>query len=173
MHHPHIVFVSGGQRSGKSLFAENLALSLSRTPVYIATALVSDEEFRHRVRLHKERRGPQWTTFEEPVNVGETPLKSGDVALFDCVTLWATNCFFRFGEDSSKALAFMKSQIAALTEKGATLIFVTNEVGLGGISPNAMQRHFADLQGAINQHIAALSSEAHLIVSGIDVKIKP
>ena len=167
-----IIFVTGGQRSGKSVFAEKTALAMSSSPVYIATARVSDEEFRRRVNAHQERRGPQWTTYEEPLDVASVPLRPGDTALFDCVTLWATNCFFRFNEDGGEALEYMKRQFDTLVSKGADILFVTNEVGLGGVSPNAMQRHFADLQGAINQYIAAKSEEAYLIVSGIPLKIK-
>lgn len=167
-----IIFVTGGQRSGKSLYAERLALSLIERPVYIATAPVSDDDFRRRVEIHKQRRGDRWVTMEEPIDVGRLPLSAEDVAVLDCVTLWATNCFFRFNEDIVQALDFMKQHTDMMRESGATVIMVSNEVGLGGVSPNAMQRHFADLQGSINQYIAALADEAHLIVSGIDVKIK-
>lgn len=167
-----LIFVTGGQRSGKSMFAENLALELSPCPVYIATARVSDDDFRQRVRVHQERRGPQWTTFELPLDVASAPLKSGDTALLDCVTLWATNCFFHFREDTGAALEFMKKQADALLETGADIVAVTNEIGLGGVSPNAMQRHFADLQGSVNQYLAARSTEAYMIVSGLPLRIK-
>ena len=86
--------ITGGQRSGKSRMAEEKALSLSPTPVYIATARVCDDEFRRRVELHKLRRGPEWTTHEEPLDVAALPIGEGDTVLFDCVTLWATNWFF-------------------------------------------------------------------------------
>ena len=92
-----IIMITGGQRSGKSLFAERLALSLSANPRYIATAQIFDEDFRHRVDVHKQRRGRQWTTFEEPLHVDSISLTSDDVVVFDCVTLWATNWFFECG----------------------------------------------------------------------------
>lgn len=167
-----IIFVTGGQRSGKSVFAEKMVLSMSSRPVYIATAQVFDDEFRERVRIHRERRGANWTTYETPIDVTSSPINAANTVLFDCVTLWATNCFFHFNEDSAKALEFMKSQTDEIMESGADIVFVTNEVGLGGVSPNAMQRHFADLQGAINQHIAAKASEAYMVISGIPLKIK-
>lgn len=167
-----IIFVTGGQRSGKSMFAEKTVLEMSSTPVYIATAQAFDEDFRQRIKVHQQRRGPQWTTYEEPVDVASVPLASTDTVLFDCVTLWATNCFFHFNEDVGESLAFMKSQAGSLISSGADIVFVTNEVGLGGVSPNAMQRHFADLQGSINQYLASLSTEAYLVVSGIPVRIK-
>lgn len=126
-----LIMITGGQRSGKSMFAERLALSLSDTPVYLATAQVFDDEFRRRVDVHKARRGPQWTTFEEPLRVDEVAVGEGDVVVFDCVTLWATNWFFASGEEVDTALAEMKHRLDALAGTGATLIMVTNEIGLG------------------------------------------
>lgn len=167
-----IIFVTGGQRSGKSIFAEGLALQMSEHPVYIATATVRDEEFRRRVDIHKERRGDRWRTFECPVHVSDAKLTPEDVALIDCVTLWATNVFFNFGESFEEALKFMQSELDRLLASGASFIFVTNEIGLGGTSANALQRAFTDLQGSINQLIASKADEAYMVVSGIPVKIK-
>lgn len=167
-----IIMVTGGQRSGKSKFAENLALSKSQTPVYIATARIFDEDFRHRVEIHKERRGRRWTTFEVPLEVDKIMLSREDVVVFDCVTLWATNWFFECKEDVSSAFEEMKARLDILLASEATFIMVTNEIGLGGTSENAMQRKFTDLQGSINQHIASLADEVYMIVSGIEVKIK-
>lgn len=164
--------ITGGQRSGKSLFAERLAMSLSGNPFYIATAQVFDEDFRHRVDVHKQRRGQQWTTFEEPLHVDGIRLTPENVVVFDCVTLWATNWFFECGEDGTRALDEMKKAFDVLVSSGAILIMVTNEIGLGGVAENAMQRRFTDLQGSINQHIASIADEVHFIVSGIDLKIK-
>lgn len=167
-----IILVTGGQRSGKSVFAEKKALSMSSHPVYIATACAFDDELKRRIKVHQERRGSQWTTYECPLDVASVPLCPADTALFDCVTLWSTNCFFHFNEDSEASLSYMKQQTEIMTATGADIIFVTNEVGMGGVSPNAMQRHFTDLQGSINQYLASISTEAYLIISGIPVKIK-
>lgn len=167
-----IIFVTGGQRSGKSVFAESLALSLSEHPLYIATAMVHDDEFRRRVDIHQQRRGDRWTTFERPVHVSDVVLPADAVVLFDCVTLWATNVFFANGENIEAALNFMQSELEKLAATGATFIFVTNEIGLGGTSSNALQRAFTDLQGSINQTIASLADEAFMVLSGIPVKIK-
>ena len=167
-----IIMITGGQRSGKSQMAEEMALSLSPKPVYIATARVWDDEFRRRVELHKLRRGPEWTTHEAPLDVASVSLGKDDTVLFDCVTLWATNWFFECGEDSAKALAAMKEQLDRLCAKCRHIIFVTNEIGLGGVAENAMQRLFTDLQGYINQQIAAMASEVYMSVSGIPLKLK-
>ena len=87
-----IILITGGQRSGKSRYAEDLALSIADNPVYVATAHVWDEEFRERVRRHQERRGPQWTNIEEEKYLSRHDL-TGRVALSDCVTRWLTSFF--------------------------------------------------------------------------------
>ena len=94
-----IILITGGERSGKSSFAEQTALSLSSNPVYMATARVWDDEFRERVRQHKLRRGPEWTNIEEELNLSRHDL-NGRVVLVDCVTLWCTNFFYRNQQQS-------------------------------------------------------------------------
>ena len=90
-----IILITGGERSGKSVYAEQLALRLSEQPVYMATARIWDEEFRQRVRIHRERRGPQWTNIEEEKHLSRHDL-TGRTVLVDCVTLWTTNFFFDY-----------------------------------------------------------------------------
>lgn len=166
-----IILITGGQRSGKSRKAEELALSLSANPVYIATAHIWDEEFRERVRRHQERRGPQWTNIEEEINLSRHDM-TGRIAVIDCVTLWLTNFFFTNNSDTDKSLELAKAEFNKFTEHDATYIFVTNEIGSGGVSDNAIQRKFTDLQGWMNQYIASKADEVILMVSGIEVKIK-
>ena len=188
-----IILITGGQRSGKSTKAEQLALSLSSNPVYLATAHVWDDEFRLRVQKHQERRGPEWTNIEEEIHLSKHDL-SGRVVVIDCVTLWLTNLISIEHETSlavpsdqaerdilgeakrqSRAehyLARAKAEFDAFTAPDATYIFVTNEIGSGGVSTNALQRRFTDLQGWMNQYIAQKADEVILMVSGIPVKIK-
>lgn len=163
-----IILITGGQRSGKSKKAEELALSLSSNPVYLATAHIWDDEFRERVRRHQERRGPEWTTIEEEIHLSRHDM-TGRVVVIDCVTLWLTNML-----DSSLQGNLEKAfaEFDAFTAPEATYIFVTNEIGLGGISENALQRRFTDLQGMMNQYIAARADEVILMISGIPVKLK-
>ena len=163
-----IILITGGQRSGKSKKAEELALSLSSNPVYLATAHIWDDEFRERVRRHQERRGPEWTTIEEEIHLSRHDM-TGRVVVIDCVTLWLTNML-----DSSLQGNLEKAfaEFDAFTAPEATYIFVTNEIGLGGISENALQRRFTDLQGMMNQYIAAHADEVILMISGIPVKLK-
>lgn len=166
-----IILITGGQRSGKSRKAEELALSLSDNPVYVATAHVWDEEFQKRVRRHQERRGPQWTNIEEETALSRHDM-TGRVAVIDCVTLWLTNFFFANDSDTDLSLEQAKAEFDRFTDADATYIFVTNEIGSGGVSDNAVQRKFTDLQGWMNQYIASCADEVILMVSGIEVKIK-
>lgn len=166
-----VILITGGQRSGKSEHAEQLALSLSTNPVYLATAHVWDEEFRERVRRHQERRGVQWTNIEEEMWLSKHDL-TGRVVVVDCVTLWLTNFFFHNDADVQHSLELAQHEFDQLTEQEATFIFVTNEIGSGGVSENAVQRQFTDLEGWMNQYIAARADEVILMVSGIAVKIK-
>ena len=165
-----IILITGGQRSGKSSKAEELALSLSEYPVYVATAHIWDEEFRERVRKHQERRGPQWTNIEEEKYLSRHDL-TGRVAVIDCVTLWLTNFFFETSE-VEQTLETAKQEFDRFTAHDATYIFVTNEIGCGGVSENAIQRKFTDLEGWMNQYIASKADEVILMVSGIAVKVK-
>ena len=165
-----VILITGGARSGKSRYAEELALSLSKNPVYVATAHVWDEEFRERVKKHQERRGPEWTNIEEEMLLSRHDL-TGRVAVIDCITLWCTNYFFKMQEVDT-ALEALKAEFDKFTTHEATYIFVTNEIGMGGVSDNAVQRKFTDLQGWMNQYVASKADEAILMVSGIPVKVK-
>lgn len=165
-----VILVTGGQRSGKSRYAEQLALRLTDSPVYLATAHIWDDEFRERVRRHQERRGPQWTNIEEERHLSHHDL-TGRVVVIDCVTLWLTNLFFDTS-DVDTALKTAQQEFDKLTSQDATFIFVSNEIGSGGVSDNAVQRQFTDLEGMMNQYIASRADEVVLMVSGISVKIK-
>ena len=161
------ILITGGQRSGKSEEAERLALTLSDSPIYLATSRIWDDEFRHRVERHQMRRGPQWTNIEEEKWLSHHDV-SGRVVLIDCVTLWATNFLFDSREDFEDS----SRSVDDFTSQDATFIFVTNEIGLGGVSDNIIQRRFTDLQGWLNQYIASKADEVYLMVSGIKVRIK-
>ena len=166
-----IILITGGQRSGKSTKAEELALSLSSHPVYMATAHIWDEEFRERVRKHQERRGPEWTNIEEEIHLSKHDM-TGRVVVIDCITLWLTNWISSSQESIDNILTASKKEFDAFTQHDATYLFVTNEIGLGGVSTNQLQRKFTDLQGWMNQYIAQKADEVILMVSGIALKLK-
>ena len=193
-----IILVTGGERSGKSSYAEKLALSLSDHPIYMATARIWDEEFRERVKHHQASRGTQWSNIEEEKQLSKHNVE-GRVVMIDCVTLWATNYFFdlrpeeqnkefsiaentNIGAEQQKAeeaalhvkstLQALKDEFDQFTQSDATYIFVSNEIGLGGIPADPIQRRFTDMLGWMNQYIAQQANEVILMVSGIPVKIK-
>ena len=169
--------ITGGQRSGKSQYAEKLALSLSDNPVYMATAHIWDEEFRNRVLMHQQRRGSQWTNIEEEKTLSIHDV-NGRVVVIDCITLWCTNFFFRRDKAEweqptvDEALQAVKTEFDKFTVQNATFIFVTNEIGSGGVSESMIQRRFTDLEGWMNQYVASKADEVTLMVSGIPVRIK-
>ncbi len=180
-----IILITGGQSSGKSLHAEGRALELSPEPVYVATARAAGME--DRIRNHRARRGPEWTTIEEPLRLGRLGRAdragradepggldlTGRVVLIDCVTLWLTNLLLDAASNTLDDLvAAAERELDALTTPAATYIFVTNEVGLGGVAASALARDFADLQGRVNRFLATRADEVTLVLSGIPVKIK-
>ena len=172
-----IILITGGQRSGKSDYAQQRALSLSPHPVYLATSRIWDEEFRQRVLRHQANRGPEWTNVEEEKYLSRHALE-GRVIVIDCVTLWCTNFFFSREKAEweqptvDSALEELKAEFDRFTDQDAVFIFVTNEIGSGGVSENAIQRRFTDLEGWMNQYVAKKADEVILMVSGIEVKIK-
>lgn len=167
----HIIFITGGQRSGKTSYAEQLALSLAEHPVYLATAHVWDEEFRQRIVRHQQNRGPRWVNVEEERVLSRHDF-NGRVVVVDCLTLWCTNFFFDSNSEVEPALQALKTEFDRLIAQDATFLFVSNEIGLGGVSENQLQRRFTDLLGWMNQYVARSADEVYLMVSGIPVRIK-
>jgi len=169
-----ITFITGGARSGKSAFAEGLALRLPGRRAYLATAQALDAEMLARIEHHRRRRGDAWDTFEEPLAVAELVRKLNgryDVLLLDCLTLWLSNVIARVATDGDVAERVEDLAAAIGTYAGASLI-VSNEVGLGIVPENPLARRFRDLAGFLNQRIARAADEAYLMASGIPVKIK-
>ncbi len=167
----YIHLITGGERSGKSTYAESEALRLSESPVYLATARVWDEEFRQRILRHQERRGPEWTNIEEDIRPSKHDF-TGRVVLIDCITLWATNYFFDMQQDVDQALEALKKEFDTLVQQDAIFIFVTNELGMGGMSESRTQRLFTQLQGWMNQYVAARADRVTLMVSGLPLTVK-
>jgi len=175
-----IILVTGGARSGKSKFAEKLALKLGNgRAAYIATAQIFDDEMAHRVKLHKARRNDSWTTYEAPFNADKTilTLENFDAILFDCVTIYLSNflCAADF-DDIEKiyidAENLIDKLINAAKKINAVIIFVSNEVGGGIVPENKLARIFRDVAGLANQRIAENAEQVFLTVAGIAVDIK-
>ncbi|MEG0992469.1 MAG: bifunctional adenosylcobinamide kinase/adenosylcobinamide-phosphate guanylyltransferase [Bacteroidales bacterium] len=166
-----ITLITGGQRSGKSSHAMRLALAEAERPVYLATSRIWDEEHRRRIDRHKAERETGWDNREQEKELSKEDI-AGKTVVIDCVTLWCTNFFFDLEADVDKALNALKTEFDRFTDQQAHFIFVTNEIGLGGVSENQLQRRFTDLQGWMNQYIARNADEVILMVSGIPVTIK-
>ena len=166
-----IYFIVGGARSGKSSYAMNLALSLSPNPVYVVTARKWDAEFQKRIDRHIKDRDERWTSYEKEKEVSQLDLV-GKVAVIDCVTLWLTNYFADFKNDLEQSLEAFKKEIEVLRQLDATLIIISNELGMGIHAESEAGRKFTDLQGWANQYLAQLADKAILMVSGLPVSLK-
>ncbi|HIJ87508.1 MAG TPA: bifunctional adenosylcobinamide kinase/adenosylcobinamide-phosphate guanylyltransferase [Desulfuromonadales bacterium] len=175
----HIVFITGGARSGKSSFAEKRALEFGTSLGYLATAQMLDVEMHERIRRHRERRGVQWHTIEEPLHLSQALLRSDgcyQVILVDCVTLWLSNLLFRYeehGEDCEERIREDVEQLKSTLQSMVTpVILVSNEVGQGIVPDNRLARLYRDIAGITNQAVAAAADEVHVVISGIPLRLK-
>lgn len=166
-----LIFITGGQRSGKSRYAQKLAEEKSEYPIYLATSRIWDEDFQSRIDRHRIDRGEHWSTIEEDKNISN-PDFEGNTVLLDCITLWLTNIFHDSFYDIDQSLKEAKEEWEKLMQKNIELIVVSNELGMGIHAENEASRKFSDLQGWMNQHIATFANEVYLMISGIPVKIK-
>ncbi|MCT4640234.1 MAG: bifunctional adenosylcobinamide kinase/adenosylcobinamide-phosphate guanylyltransferase [Bacteroidales bacterium] len=166
-----IHLITGGQRSGKSSFAQNTALSNSDNPVYLATAKIWDEDFKDRVRRHKDDRGEEWTNIEEQINISSCNVQGRTVVL-DCITLWLTNIFMKCDMDTDVSLKYAKEEWDKFALIDTNVLVVSNEIGMGMHAETAVGRKFTDLQGWMNQYIASKADKVTFMVSGIPMHIK-
>lgn len=170
-----LIYITGGARSGKSGYAQKLAEQQSGKLLYIAPAQVLDDEMAERVDLHRQARGDRWSLLEEPLQLAEqipSAAEGKSALLLDCVTIWLSNLFFHFGEESEPILAEVKTLIAVAEDLSVPLYLVSNELGSGIVPKNKMARDFRDLAGTVNQRLADAADEAWLVVSGLPVKLK-
>ena len=166
-----LYYITGGERSGKSSYAQNLALELSKNPVYIATSRVWDGNHRKRIDRHISDRGDAWTSIEEEKELSKVIHKNTTVVI-DCVTLWLTNFFVDTKNDIELSLDLAKKEFNKLITIEANIIIISNEIGMGVHATTEIGRKFTELQGWMNQHIAKHADQAILMVSGIPVTIK-
>lgn len=167
-----IYLITGGERSGKSTYAQNLALQLSETPIYVATARKWDVDFQNRIDRHQQERDERWTNIEKEKYISEIDF-SGKVALIDCVTLWLTNFFTDTNYDVNLSLEEAKKEFLSIaSQENTVFIIVTNEIGMGVHAETHIGRKFTELQGWMNQFLASKADEVILMISGIPVRIK-
>ncbi len=179
-----IILISGGQRSGKSTFGEDL-LKNKENVLYIATAKVLDSEMEERVRRHKERRCSSWETFEGFQNLEEA-IRATDkgFVLLECIGTMVTNLLFNYEVDfesiDSKKLESIEenirkeviSAVEAAVEMNKEMIVITNEVGLGLVSEYKLGRIFTDILGRVNQDLGKICTEAYFMSCGLPLKLK-
>ncbi|HYP14059.1 MAG TPA: bifunctional adenosylcobinamide kinase/adenosylcobinamide-phosphate guanylyltransferase [Bryobacteraceae bacterium] len=169
-----IILIGGGSRSGKSRYALKLALEFSAPRVFIATAETRDDEMRARAQAHRSERGGNFTTVEEPLELGQAILRASHengVVVVDCLTLWVSNLLFA---DPARDIAAETSQMlfAAGRAEDAKIILVTNEVGCGIVPDNELSRRFRDLAGSVNQQAAAAAAEVYWMAFGCPIRVK-
>ena len=173
-----MILVTGGTRSGKSEFAEQLVMRRGERYLYMATAKITDEEMARRVEKHQKRRSSRWTTHEgyhELWRVLEEEGKNYDGILLDSVSSMLTNLLFDFiGEVDWDTFDFadVDFKAAAAEQRKLPLVVVTDEIGLGVIPDTYLGRAFRDMMGLANQKLAAAADEVYFVISGIPVKIK-
>jgi adenosylcobinamide kinase/adenosylcobinamide-phosphate guanylyltransferase len=169
-----LIFITGGCRSGKSRFALDYANQHYSKKLYLATSEILDEEMVRRVEEHKKSRGKEWLTVEEPIGVVEKIeqyQKQVEVILLDCITLWLSNLLLKWN-DEEKVRMEIERFTRALKEVWASLILVSNEVGMGIVPVDPLGRRFRDLSGMANQRIAEVADTVILMVSGMPIFLK-
>ncbi len=172
-----IELVLGGARSGKSRYAEQVAIESGMPVIYIATAEAGDEEMHARIEQHRQDRPQQWQTVEEPIKLAEVIQQynaSNSCLLVDCLTLWLTNILFNKQGNEQKSLFEQESQalFKALAAYSGQLIMVSNEVGLGIVPIDKMTRRFVDEAGFLHQKIASLCDKVVLVTVGLPQILK-
>ncbi len=165
------LLITGGARSGKSSFAEKKTLSYGVPVIYIATAQALDEEMEKRIQIHRERRGEEWLTINEPLEIADKLISSDGqgACLVDCLTLWLSNLMFAEKDITESTSSLIK----VINERRDPVILVTNEVGGGIIPENEVARRFRDEAGRLNQIVADTVDEVYTCISGIPLKLKP
>jgi adenosylcobinamide kinase/adenosylcobinamide-phosphate guanylyltransferase len=170
-----VTLVTGGARSGKSRFAERRAEEFGPTRGYLATGYAGDGEMAERIARHRARRGDDWHTIEEPLELAEAVTGNDgrfSVLLVDCVTLWLSNLLFRENGGPAEALREVEKFTDTFGKLKTPMIIVTNEVGMGIVPEHPLARTFRDLAGEANELIAAKADEVYVTISGLPLKLK-
>nr|CAA6829575.1 MAG: Adenosylcobinamide-phosphate guanylyltransferase (EC [uncultured Thiotrichaceae bacterium] len=170
---PQQSLILGGARSGKSRYAEQLAIQSKREVVYIATATFGDSEMKSRILRHKKDRPAEWLTIEEPLSLAHTlqaEARPERVLLVDCLTLWVTNLLCH--EDSELFEHETQAILNTLPKLTSHIIMVSNEVGHGIVPMGELSRRFVDETGRLHQQLAAQMNQVILMVAGLPLTIK-
>jgi adenosylcobinamide kinase/adenosylcobinamide-phosphate guanylyltransferase len=169
-----MILITGGCRSGKSRFASDFANQHFSKKLYLATCEALDEEMAQRIEHHKKMRGPEWQTVEEPIKIVEGIRQYEDgveVILLDCITLWLSNLLTK-GNTDLKIMDEINRFLEMIKQTPASLVIVSNEVGMGIVPVDPLGRRFRDLSGMANQRIAQVAETVIFMVSGIPIFLK-
>ncbi len=176
-----VILVTGGSRSGKSAYAQKIAEALPGPRAFVATCPMVDDEMRERIRKHQlERQAANWKTLEETVDLTGAlrgARESFKVVLVDCLTLWINNLMYEAQVDgrdiTEDDIAHRcRELLAVCAELSDTVIFVTNEVGMGIVPDNPASRLYRDLAGRCNQIMAAGADTVTLVSCGLPLHLK-
>ena len=177
-----LTYITGGVRSGKSEFAENLAESFDQPVLYVAFGVNTDNEMLARIKAHQQRRPNDWGVMEKPYELVSACARYQDyeVVLVDCFSTWLTNRCMRIPEDElhdekqrQDILNEVTEWLAFIKKTPQQIIVVSSEVGLGGVAMSPLGRFFHDTLGKCNQLIAQASDEAYAVLSGLPLRLKP
>lgn len=169
-----IHLILGGARSGKSRYAEQLAIQSQKKRFYLATAQALDDEMEQRIKRHQTDRDEHWHTIEEPINLAKQLLAHDSpehCIVVDCLTLWLTNCLL--ADDATCWAEQKRLLLDNLTQLQSDVLFVSNETGLGIIPMDALSRRFVDEAGWLHQAIAEKADKVSFIAAGIPLTLKP
>ncbi|MFC1916625.1 bifunctional adenosylcobinamide kinase/adenosylcobinamide-phosphate guanylyltransferase [Chloroflexota bacterium] len=181
-----IILITGGARSGKSHFAQELAPRLGEPVLFVATAVAGDEEMKHRIEEHQKTRPATWSTLEATIHIGNQvsqKIGGAQAVIVDCITLLVSNILGEYSDQAGeqidtpfierKVINEISELVECINHLDASFIMVTNEVGMGLVPANKIGRVYRDLLGKANQMLAERADEIYLMVAGLPVKIEP
>jgi adenosylcobinamide kinase/adenosylcobinamide-phosphate guanylyltransferase len=169
-----VILVGGGARSGKSRFALEYARKLGQRRLFVATAEAFDGEMRQRIAHHRDERGTDFATAEEPLHLARVlgEAQDIDVIVVDCLTLWLSNLLMK--ESSVEHIAGQVAEVVAvLRTRQRHVVLVSNEVGLGIVPESALGRVFRDVAGRTHQQLAAEADEVYFAAMGLVLRLVP
>lgn len=172
------VLILGGARSGKSTFAQELALKSGKRILFCATAEPLDEEMRMRILEHKKSRPQGWDTIEASKGAGRKIsrlLFKYDAVIIDCITLLVANSMgdlTKYKEAEKRGASEVRAILKCMERKRVSIILVSNEVGLGLVPENKIGRIYRDILGRANQQLAAHADEVYFMAAGLPLKLK-
>ncbi len=176
-----LVLITGGARSGKSAFAERLAMRGERV-LFVATAEALDDEMARRIAAHQASRPDHWDTLEEPRNLSDAirnttraGSRSYDTIVVDCLTLWVSNLLLHYETEAdaeSRIIDAAEGLLQVCGESESKWIIVTNEVGLGIVPSSSLGRAYRDALGRVNSLVASRSDKVYLMAAGLALDLK-